>query len=50
MDLALKDLRKAAEQQMGGITSGATTDSNLNELKQVISKTTKVTKVGRGQQ
>ena len=50
MDLALKDLRKAAEQQMGGISAGATSDSNLNELKNVISKTTKVTKVARGQQ
>ena len=49
MDLALKDLRKAAEQEMGGIQSGGiASNSNLNELKSVISKTTKVTKVARG--
>jgi len=47
MDLALKDLRKAAEQEMGGIQAGGMTDANLNELKQVISRTTKVTKVFR---
>mmetsp|Transcript_28505 Transcript_28505/g.38019 ORF Transcript_28505/g.38019 Transcript_28505/m.38019 type:complete len:107 (+) Transcript_28505:494-814(+) len=49
MDLALKDLRKAAEQEMGGIQAGGISTANLNELKQVISKTTKVTKVGRGE-
>ena len=49
MDLALKDLRKAAEQEMGGIQSGGiASNSNLNELKSVISRTTKVTKVARG--
>ena len=49
MDLALKDLRKAAEQEMGGIAAGGIAAQNVNELKQVISKTTKVTKVGRNE-
>lgn len=47
MDLALKDLRKAAEQEMGGINAAGYSNINLNELKSVIQKTTKVTKVGR---
>ena len=34
---------------MGGIQAGATTDTNANELKQVIQRTTKVTKVSRGE-
>jgi len=50
MDLALKDLRKAAEQEMGGIQAGGMTDANLNELKQVLTKTTKMTKVIRGEE
>lgn len=49
MDLALKDLRKAAEQEMGGIHAGGIGSENVNELKQVLSKTTKVTKVGRNE-
>ena len=36
MDLALKNLRKAAEQEMGGIQAGGITASNVNELKSVI--------------
>ena len=36
MDLALKDLRKAAEQEMGGIATGGIAGQNVNELKNVI--------------
>ena len=48
MDLALKDLRKAAEQEMGGILAGGIGSQNVGELKNVILKTTKVTKVAKG--
>lgn len=47
MDLALKDLRKAAEQEMGGIQTGGIASQNVDELKTVLQKTTKVTKVSR---
>ena len=46
MDLTLKDLRKAAEQDMGGVTSEDT--SNIYNLKEVLKKTVKATKVARG--
>lgn len=49
LDLALKDLRKAAEQEMGGIQTGGIGSQNVSELKNVINKTTKVTKVGRAE-
>jgi len=44
MNETLKDLRKAAEIDIGG--TGGT--ENANELKKVILKTTSVTKVARG--
>ena len=46
MDLTLKDLRKAAEQDMGGVTSEDT--GNIYNLKEVLKKTVKATKVARG--
>ena len=48
MDLALKDLRKAAEQEMGGIMAGGIGSQNVDGVKSVINKTTKVTKVAKG--
>lgn len=45
MDLTLKDLRKAAEQDMGGINRAT---SEVSNLKQVINTTVKATKVARG--
>ena len=49
MDLALKDLRKAAEQEIGGIQTGGIGTQNVNEVKNILLKTTKVTKVSRGE-
>lgn len=49
MDLALKDLRKAAEQAIGGIQTGGIGTQNVSELKNILTKTTKVTKVSRGE-
>ena len=47
MDLALKDLRKAAETEMGGLSSSGIVTENANNLKNVINKTTKLTKVSK---
>ena len=48
MDLTLKDLRKAAEQDMGGISSTNEGAGNIYNLKEVLKKTVKATKVARG--
>ena len=49
MDLTLKDLRKAAEQDMGGLSaSNKEGAGNIYNLKEVLKKTVKATKVARG--
>ena len=49
MDLTLKDLRKAAEQDMGGMSASNNEGAgNIYNLKEVLKKTVKATKVARG--
>ena len=49
MELTLKDLRKSAEADMGGVQASGVGTQNVNDLKNTISETRKVTVQARGE-